>query len=184
LAFGIVALVGATLSDRRVPLPFTLASGISLDAPVRAFAPVLSCMLVGYALSFQQYPEERAAVRAVAGLDAALLVAYSAILALPALVWLPSGDAVSALAMARNGIFAVWVVVIGAHIVGTRLSVAAVTLGVLMTPPLLPLRYRDDPPPFVVTMARPESIGAWLVVGGVMVVGMTVVAKRGLPPPP
>ncbi|MGC4191678.1 MAG: hypothetical protein QM589_11050 [Thermomicrobiales bacterium] len=184
LAFGVTALIGAFLSDRRVPLPFSLASGISLDAPVRAFAPIITVALAGFLLIFQQYAGERASTRFVASLDATLLLGYSGILLLPAILWSLTGGGPSVLAMARNYVFAMWIVLIGSHIIGTRLSVAAVTLGIIMTPPLLPMRFRDNPPPFVVTMAREGSTGAWVLVVVIVVIGTTLITRRGLPPPP
>ncbi len=178
-----ITIVTSVFSNSTIPTPFAFLRSASFEVPFGSLAPVATVMAVGYLLYFQSPGIERASVRPIALLDAGLLSFYSALLVIPATVWLVDNDAWEIIAACRVQLFAFWIVLIGSHIVGTRLSVACVTTALILAPTFLPSHLRNHPPGIFVTLAKGNSLEATGITIAVVFVGLIVIAIRGLPQP-
>lgn len=162
-----ITIVTWTFANRVIPAPLSFLESMSFEVPFGSLAPVATVMAIGYLMNYQVSALERSSVRPLALLDAGLLCIYSIILLSPAVVFAASPDAASVFAACRVHLFALWSAVIGAHLVGTRLSVVGVTMALLIAPTLLPTHLRANPPGLFVTLASGRSVEAAVIAAGV-----------------
>lgn len=178
-----ITLVTSIFANRMIPTPVAFLRSASFEVPLGSLAPIATVMAIGYLLYFQSPAFERASVRPIALLDAGLLSFYSLLLVMPATVWVENGHIWNVVAACRVQLFAFWIVLIGSHIVGTRLSVAGVTTALILAPTFLPSHLRSHPPGIFVTLAKGNSLEAAGFTGIVVLAGVSLIAMRGLPRP-
>lgn len=184
LMMSAISLVTWIFATTVIPAPLSFLETMPLSVPVGSVAPVITVMAMGYLMIHQIPALERSSARPLALLDAGLLGMYSVILLSPAVLSAANSDPVPVVATCRVHLFALWSAVIGAHLVGTRLSVVGVTMALLIAPALLPTHLRADPPGVFVTLASGRSVEAAAIASVVVLIGVLVVATQGLPPPP
>ena len=179
----LITVVTSSFANSMIPTPVAFLRSASFEVPIGSLAPIATVMAVGYLLSFQSPDFERASVRPIALLDAGLLSFYSLLLVIPATLWVTNGHAWNVVAACRVQLFAFWIVLIGSHIVGTRLSVAGVTTALILAPTFLPSHLRGHPPGIFLTLAKGNSLEAAGLTGIVVLAGVSLISIRGLPPP-
>lgn len=184
LIVGGISVVTCLLADKSIAAPLGALMATPFDIPIGSIAPVMVAMTTGFLLQFQLPGLERASIRPIAMLDAALLVAYSLILLVPSSLFKISHDADAVFSAGRAHVVTLWVTVLGSYLVGTRMSVVATTAGLLLAPTLLPSHLRDNPPGLFIPLPRGDSWEATLIAALVISVGVGSVCWKGLPSAP